>query len=53
MDLPAFYDSIAIADATQGGISYSEALNMTLYERKAAIKVINELREKSKKSAES
>lgn len=44
--------AIMIADATQGGISYDRALEMTATERRAAIEVIKEIRDKQKKEME-
>jgi hypothetical protein len=46
MDLPAFYESVVLADATQGGISYEMAIQMTTNERRAALQIIKERREK-------
>jgi hypothetical protein len=51
MDLPAFYESIVLADATMGGITYEAALEMTTNERRAALQIIKERREKEKNTA--
>ena len=45
MDLPAFYESIVLADATKGGITYDIAINMTTNERRAALQIIHDRRE--------
>jgi len=46
MDLPAFYESVALADATQGGISYETSIQMTTNERRAALQIIKKHRDK-------
>ena len=50
MDLPAFYESIILADATMGGVSYETALEMTTNERRAALQIIKERRNKENPS---
>lgn len=40
-----------LADATQGGINYDQAMAMTIQERRAAVELLKEVRDKQAEDA--